>query len=183
MSLQRVFAEINLEGLEYHQNLIMNLSDFSVLPTYMDDVVSVTVPKKGCTEWEVSLEGAPFHWIERDSVDFKNRTVQFELLDGDLDKFEGAWRMQEKESGLVLSLEIEYSLGIPVIEMALGEVLKEKFQNYVTQLVSKMGQRLLELGGEEVKENLEPFSADLPKTDKISIYKIKENKPGAQNVA
>ncbi|MCW5867372.1 MAG: SRPBCC family protein, partial [Candidatus Eremiobacteraeota bacterium] len=67
--------------------------DMEAYPNFMPDVESVKVierePKRTVTEWETSVDGTPILWTEEDLFDDENFVIDYRLIEGDLDKFEG----------------------------------------------------------------------------------------------
>src|SRR5579872_4151601 len=71
-------------------------------PEFMPDVETVTVlerhPDLILTRWKTLVEEAPIEWIEEDRFNDADLRIDYKLLEGDLDKFEGSWTFAE-ESG------------------------------------------------------------------------------------
>jgi ribosome-associated toxin RatA of RatAB toxin-antitoxin module len=67
-------------------------------PAFMPDVESVTIverhPDRIISRWKTLVEEAPIEWIEEDRFDDAALRVDYKLLEGDLDKFEGTWRLR-----------------------------------------------------------------------------------------
>src|SRR5579864_6431843 len=71
-------------------------------PEFMPDVESVTILERRddliVTRWKTLVEEAPIEWTEEDRFDDARTRIDYKLLEGDLDKFEGSWTFAE-ESG------------------------------------------------------------------------------------
>jgi ribosome-associated toxin RatA of RatAB toxin-antitoxin module len=81
------------------------------------------------SEWDVTFDGAPLSWIEKDNLDRNNFTVNFKGLSGDFDRFTGSLRAQDSSEGsIALDYSLGYKVGIPIIEELFGPVFKEKMQ-------------------------------------------------------
>ena len=48
------------------------------------------------------------------------------MIEGDLDKFEGAWTFQEKEGQTEVRLRVDYDFGLPELTELIGPTLHEK---------------------------------------------------------
>jgi ribosome-associated toxin RatA of RatAB toxin-antitoxin module len=89
----------------------------------MQDVLEVRVERRTATEivshWRVLLNGSELSWTERDLLTDDHRIV-FEQTDGDLEVWQGQWRVLTAEDGsLGVELDVSFDLGIP----SLAEVL------------------------------------------------------------
>jgi ribosome-associated toxin RatA of RatAB toxin-antitoxin module len=99
------------------------LCDFERYPDFMQDVLEVRVERRTATEimshWRVLLNGSELSWTERDLLTDDHRIV-FEQTDGDLEVWQGQWRVLTAEDGsLRVELDVSFDLGIP----SLAEVL------------------------------------------------------------
>lgn len=156
MSIQKVSTEAILKGQvrkEFAWNLI---SDFVRYPQIMSSVDSVEIIDRrgheGKSEWFVTIEEAPFTWIERDFFDEKNFEITFELIDGDFESFSGRWKVEDYQNeGIKVFFDVEYSLGIPVIENVLGHILKEKMKNNIDSMIHAIKDELTKAQSEERK--------------------------------
>ena len=72
-------------------------------PQFMPDVESVTVverhPGRVLTRWKTLIEDAPIEWLEEDRFDDAALRIEYRLLEGDLDTFEGTWTFVADRSG------------------------------------------------------------------------------------
>lgn len=113
--------------------LITRVQDF---PRFMPNVKGCQILSKtsrgAITSWHVELGGLPIRWKQEDRFDFKNFTVHFKLVEGDLAKLEGEWRLGADDQGNTeLRVQVEARLGLPQVEEVVGEIvgqaLKENF--------------------------------------------------------
>ena len=49
------------------------------------------------TRWKTLVEEAPIEWTEEDRFDDERLRIDYKLIEGDLDKFEGAWTFEERD--------------------------------------------------------------------------------------
>ncbi len=67
-------------------------------PDFMPDVETVTVlerhPDYIVTRWKTLVEDAPIEWTEEDRFDDLTPRIDYKLIEGDLDTFEGAWTFE-----------------------------------------------------------------------------------------
>ncbi len=102
------------------------------------------------TEWFVTLDGAPFSWVEIDSLQPEHFSVQSEAICGDFDALMGKWKLEDRTTGgITISYSLDYTLGIPVIEENCGDILKEKMHYYVNTLLKNISSRIKEHSSEE----------------------------------
>ncbi len=99
-------------------------------PDFMPDVELVTVVEtagnRTVTRWKTLVEDAPIEWIEEDIFDDAALRVDYRLLEGDLDTFEGAWTFSERAGRTYVSLGIEYDFGVPTLAELIGPTLHRK---------------------------------------------------------
>jgi ribosome-associated toxin RatA of RatAB toxin-antitoxin module len=102
-------------------------------PDFMPDVELVTVLERTgdrtISRWKTLVEEAPIEWIEEDRFDDVARRVDYRLLEGDLDTFEGAWTFDERPDGLTfVCLQVTYDFGVPTLAELIGPTLHKKVQ-------------------------------------------------------
>src|ERR1700752_4811037 len=70
-------------------------------PEFMPDVETVTVTERRedaiVTRWKTLVEEAPIEWTEEDRFNDPENRIDYKLIEGDLDKFEGAWTFDERD--------------------------------------------------------------------------------------
>ena len=99
-------------------------------PQFMPDVETVTVIERHAdyliTKWKTLVEEAPIEWIEEDRFDDERARIDYKLIEGDLDKFEGAWTFEEREGQTHVVLSVEYDFGVPTLAELIGPTLARK---------------------------------------------------------
>ncbi len=99
-------------------------------PEFMPDVELVTVLERHATraisKWKTLVEEAPIEWIEEDLFDDAALRVDYKLLEGDLDTFQGAWTFEARDGATFVSLDVEYDFGVPTLAELIGPTLHRK---------------------------------------------------------
>ena len=99
-------------------------------PEFMPDVESITVlerrPNGTLTRWKTLVEEAPIEWTEDDRFDDENLRIDYKLLEGDLDKFEGSWTFTESGGKTHVVLGVDYDFGVPTLAELIGPTLERK---------------------------------------------------------
>ena len=100
-------------------------------PDFMPDVDSVTIVERGgnrmVTRWKTLVEDAPIEWTEEDLFDDAALRVDYRLIEGDLDTFEGAWTfVADGANRTVVTLGVEYDFGVPTLAELIGPTLHRK---------------------------------------------------------
>jgi ribosome-associated toxin RatA of RatAB toxin-antitoxin module len=99
-------------------------------PDFMPDVETVTVLERHAdhiiTKWKTLVEEAPIEWIEEDRFDDAALRIDYKLLEGDLDKFEGAWTFDERDGVTHVRLGVDYDFGVPTLAELIGPTLQKK---------------------------------------------------------
>ncbi len=101
-------------------------------PEFMPDVELVTVlerddsRRRTVSRWKTLVEDAPIEWTEEDYFDDAGLRVDYKLLEGDLDTFEGAWTFEERDGATFVRLGVEYDFGVPTLAELIGPTLHRK---------------------------------------------------------
>jgi coenzyme Q-binding protein COQ10 len=99
-------------------------------PEFMPDVDSVVVlerhPDRVLTRWKTLVEDAPIEWTEEDRFDDAALRIDYALIEGDLDTFEGAWTFEERDGATRVVLGVEYDFGVPTLAELIGPTLQKK---------------------------------------------------------
>ncbi len=99
-------------------------------PQFMPDVETVTVlerrPDRILTRWKTLVEEAPIEWTEEDRFDDEALRIEYKLVEGDLDTFEGAWTFDHRDGATHVVLGIEYDFGVPTLAELIGPTLQKK---------------------------------------------------------
>lgn len=121
--------------------------DMESYPSYMPDVESVKVVSRGpdttVTEWVTDIDGTPFLWTEEDRFDDRRLRIDYSLIEGDLDKFEGAWTFHDREGKTEVCLSVIYDFGLPELTDLIGPTLHQKVGENCEMMLSGM-KRLVE---------------------------------------
>jgi len=99
-------------------------------PEFMPDVELVTVVERDgdrvISRWKTLVEEAPIEWIEEDRFDDARLRVDYKLLEGDLDTFEGSWTFDERDGATHVRLAVTYDFGVPTLAELIGPTLHKK---------------------------------------------------------
>ncbi len=99
-------------------------------PEFMPDVETVTIlqryPDGVVSRWKTLVEEAPIEWTEQDRFDDAALRIDYKLLEGDLDKFEGAWTFEYRDGATHVVLGVDYDFGVPTLAELIGPTLERK---------------------------------------------------------
>ncbi len=99
-------------------------------PQFMPDVETVSVLERHSdhwiTRWKTLVEEAPIEWTEEDRFDDAALRIDYKLIEGDLDKFEGAWIFEERDGVTHVVLGVDYDFGVPTLAELIGPTLEKK---------------------------------------------------------
>jgi ribosome-associated toxin RatA of RatAB toxin-antitoxin module len=140
MSFQRISTEAIVKGMVRKDAAWRVISDFGNYPALMSNVDKVVVHERkehhGKSEWFVTLDNAPLHWLEHDTFDAPRYGINFESIDGDFERISGSWKVEDGNGdGIRLEYSVDYRLGIPVIEEVVGDVLKQKMKKGIDSMM------------------------------------------------
>ncbi len=120
--------------------------DMEGFPNFMPDVQSVTVTRREgsmtLTDWVTEIDGTEIIWTEEDRFDDAARRIQYRLLEGDLDKFEGEWRFDPVEGGTKVVLTVDFDFGIPELVNLIGDILTLKVGENSEMMLKSMKARV-----------------------------------------
>lgn len=101
-------------------------------PQFMPDVESVTIVERHAdyivTRWKTLVEDAPIEWTEEDRFDDAAPRIDYKLIEGDLDTFEGAWTFEERDGQTHVTLGVDYDFGVPTLAELIGPTLAKKIR-------------------------------------------------------
>jgi ribosome-associated toxin RatA of RatAB toxin-antitoxin module len=121
--------------------------DMESYPSFMPDVESVKVVSRGpsstVTEWVTDIDGTPFLWTEEDRFDDEALRIDYNLTEGDLERFEGSWTFQKVDAGTEVCLSVNYDFGLPELTNLIGPTLHQKVGENCEMMLSGM-KRLVE---------------------------------------
>ena len=142
----KIQVEKEISAFTLKEKIWSVLINFESYSKQMDNVTSVkTFQKNGVSfsEWNVEIEGAPLNWIERDEFNHEKCKIKFEAVSGDLYIFKGSWQLHGNAAPFKIIFQVEYSLGIPNLERALGHILKQKMNDNIMQMLESINKELL----------------------------------------
>jgi ribosome-associated toxin RatA of RatAB toxin-antitoxin module len=99
-------------------------------PEFMPDVETVKLieqnSERAISRWKTLVEEAPIEWTEEDRFDDGALRIDYKLIEGDLDKFEGAWTFEERDGMTHVNLGVDFDFGVPTLAELIGPTLLRK---------------------------------------------------------
>ncbi len=99
-------------------------------PQFMPDVETVTILQRKSdgviSRWKTLVEEAPIEWTEEDRFDDSALRIDYKLIEGDLDKFEGSWTFEHRDGLTHVVLGVDYDFGVPTLAELIGPTLQRK---------------------------------------------------------
>lgn len=121
-------------------------SDTEKFPEFMPDVRSVKIIEKNGnfqkTQWEADVDGIVFKWEEEEIFYPEKMYLEYKLIKGDIDKFEGYWQVisvSEKKSKLVLYLD--FDVNIPMLSSLIMPTIKQKVRKNAQLMLKAIKER------------------------------------------
>ena len=106
--------------------------DMESYPEFMPDVETVKIISRNgnstTTRWKTLVEEAPIEWTEVDVFDDARTRIDYRLIEGDLDKFEGAWTFAERDGVTHVVLSVDYDFVVPTLAELIGPILHRKVE-------------------------------------------------------
>jgi ribosome-associated toxin RatA of RatAB toxin-antitoxin module len=111
-------------------------------PEFMPDVASVTVverqPDRVLTQWKTLIEDAPIEWLEEDRFDDAAARIDYRLIEGDLETFEGTWTFEPVPGGTLVTLDVTYDFGVPTLAALIGPTLERKVRENAEMMLAAL---------------------------------------------
>ena len=111
-------------------------------PEFMPDVETVVVLERHAgyivTRWKTLVEEAPIEWTEEDRFDDITPRIDYKLIEGDLDTFEGAWLFDEVAGRTRVTLTVEYDFGVPTLAELIGPTLAKKVRENCEMMLAAL---------------------------------------------
>lgn len=126
--------------------LITRVEDFPALvPAIKECLVIDRDRRKAITSWAVEMDGIPICWQEEALLDYKNFTVRFKALKGDLESLEGHWSFLEGSSDTTeVVVEAAVRIGIPIVDQMVGGMITEKIRMLFKSLLRSFEESIIE---------------------------------------
>ena len=119
--------------------------DMESYSDFMPDVEYVKIIKRNgnetVTRWKTLVEEAPIEWTEVDIFDDVNTRIDYKLIEGDLDKFEGAWTFVERDGITKVVLGVDYDFGVPTLAELIGPILQKKVEENSMMMLQALKDR------------------------------------------
>jgi len=87
------------------------------------------------------VEEAPIEWTEVDIFDDEKTRIDYRLIEGDLDKFEGAWTFTERDGMTKVVLGVDYDFGVPTLAELIGPILQKKVEENSQMMLKALKER------------------------------------------
>lgn len=132
------------------EDMFARLSDFESYPRYamsVRSVVRIPSPTGGvATKWTTDFRGGVLKWVEEDRIDPSAREIEFRQLSGDLEMFDGVWRIEEDSPDRqVVYFTARFDLGIPMLEEVLEPIAEEALYENIVAIVKDLFGRGVEV--------------------------------------
>ncbi|HKW44600.1 MAG TPA: SRPBCC family protein [Candidatus Eremiobacteraceae bacterium] len=127
------YVETAIDILAPRRKIYELAKDMERYAEFMPDVEYVKIVRrdghKTITRWKTLVEEAPIEWTEEDVFDDERTRIDYKLLDGDLDKFEGFWTFEERDGATHVVLAVDYDFGVPTLAELIGPILQKKVED------------------------------------------------------
>lgn len=104
------------------------LADYERYAEHTDTVRHVEVTLRDqmmFSTWQVNFRGGMLCWTERDQIDPVRRVLEFEQVDGDLDRFVGRWEVAADSAGSTMTFTADLDMGIPSLAPIIDPVARQ----------------------------------------------------------
>ncbi|MFN4220571.1 MAG: type II toxin-antitoxin system RatA family toxin [bacterium] len=121
-------------------------SQVEKFPEFIPDVKNIKIlskeGNKQVTFWEASIDGIEFKWEELDIYYPEQYKVDYKLIKGDADKFEGYWQVDQIEKNKSkLTLYLDFEVNIPVFSSLIMPTIRFKVKRNVQTMLKSIKER------------------------------------------
>jgi len=116
-------------------------------PEVMDDLDKVTILQDDghgntVTRWDGTISVGPLTrkvgWTERDYWDDAHLSCSFQLVEGDMTKYDGDWTFTPNGETCLVRLRVEFELGIPLLGPLINRMVDQVMQANCDQLLQAL---------------------------------------------
>ncbi|MCL5116003.1 MAG: SRPBCC family protein [Firmicutes bacterium] len=122
------------------------VSDMASYPKFMKAVQSITILEQGdgytVSDWVARLQGARFHWVEKDLFHPEEYRITYDQTEGDLKVFRGYWQLEEVAEGTRVTLVTEFEFGVPMLSSLLNPVAKVALRENSRSMLEAIGKHM-----------------------------------------
>jgi ribosome-associated toxin RatA of RatAB toxin-antitoxin module len=119
------------------------LADFGDYESRTDTVIDVTVeplaPGRTRSAWTVRFRDGILKYVSEETADADSGEIRFKAVDGDLEEFEGFWRVAPNHSGTDITLHVAFDSGLgtlaELVDPIAERTLRENFATILTAVV------------------------------------------------
>lgn len=123
------------------------IKDVKRFPEFMTNVNEVIIKEEAdswqISEWHNEVDGRKISWVEKDEYEPENYLIKFSLVEGDLKKYYGHWRLTPLEdNSTIVDFSIYFEFGIPMLAPLLHPLLARKLRENMRQMLTALKQKV-----------------------------------------
>jgi ribosome-associated toxin RatA of RatAB toxin-antitoxin module len=100
------------------------------------EIVDRLSPAVRQSAWSVILKGSILQWEEIENLDADRMVMEFHQVSGDLEKFDGAWRLTAVDGERTrVRLTVDFEIGIPLLADMLNPVAQRALRENCTDML------------------------------------------------
>ena len=127
-------VNINVAALirKKKETVYQALKEIEKFPSFLKDVKEIVIRssngRKIISDWKIDIDGTPIEWHQEMILDDLHQSaIFFRMIEGDYERYEGRWLLQEKADGVTrVELQAEFDWGVPGLERFVGKILEDK---------------------------------------------------------
>jgi ribosome-associated toxin RatA of RatAB toxin-antitoxin module len=136
------FVEVTIVIAAHPRDVYELAKEQERFPEFMPDVDSVRVversPERVLARWKTLIEDAPIEWLEEDRFDDAAVRIDYRLIEGDLETFEGSWTFEAAPGGTLVTLGVTYDFGVPTLAELIGPTLEKKVRENAEMMLAAL---------------------------------------------
>lgn len=124
---------------------LLRMTDFETfMPNVKESKLLEDGPNTALIKWHVEVDGFPIRWLERNTVHRRDFSIHFKAIDGDLELFEGKWKVSGQGNDSTVEVRASIRTGIPFLERLVADTLKDKVAKSFGEMLLHLERQLRE---------------------------------------
>lgn len=115
-------------------------------PRFMKTIKAIRVLEQGegytVSDWDARLQGARFHWVEKDLFYPAEYRITYDQIEGDLKVFRGYWQLEAVPEGTRVTLVTEFEFGVPMLSSLLNPVAKVAIKDNAKSMLNGIAKEI-----------------------------------------
>jgi ribosome-associated toxin RatA of RatAB toxin-antitoxin module len=116
------------------------LADFEKYAEHAPSIRSIEVERVDertlRTKWNVNFRGGTMRWTEEDRLDPEAKRIDYDLVEGSLKKFSGAWEVKDADDGgSEVRFTCDFEVGMPAMASLIDPLAERAIRDNIEEIL------------------------------------------------